>query len=74
MGVFEPPGGYWDSNLSPLQEEQVLLTLSHLSSPNLPPSFWMGFQCSSDCPGTYSAEHAGLNSEIYLPLLPKYLE
>lgn len=31
----EPPCGGWESNHGPLQEEQVLLLLSHLSNPIL---------------------------------------
>lgn len=29
----EPPYGYWELNLYPLQEQQLVLTLSHLPSP-----------------------------------------
>lgn len=31
--VSEPPGGYWKPNLGLLQEQLVLLTSQHLSSP-----------------------------------------
>lgn len=33
MDVSEPPGGYWEPNLGLLQEQSVLLTSGHLSSP-----------------------------------------
>ena len=33
MDVSDPPGGYWEPNLGLLQEQSVLLTSGHLSSP-----------------------------------------
>jgi hypothetical protein len=34
MDGCEPPRGCWELNWGPQEEQSVLLTLSHLSSPN----------------------------------------